>query len=354
MARDGAVETAPALTFDRVTKRYRGVVALEGVSFEVRAGEFLSLLGPSGSGKTTIQRLTGGFETLDSGEIRIAGANVKHLPAHLRSTTTVFQSGALFPHLTVFENVAFGLRVRGVGESDLSRRTRRALEIVRLAGFDERLPSELSGGQKQRVALARALVVEPSIVLFDEPLSALDLNLRLELRSEIKALHDELGFTAVYVTHDQSEALAMSDRIAILNAGRIEQIDRPEIIFNEPRSPFAFQFLGETSSLRVYIESGCARLEDTKLDLPASFVAKSGDAELCFRPGWLRLGDEAESDNRITGRLKSREFQGDVYRYHVSVGKGDVLKIDRKKPLDIEIGESIAVRWNRSDAVVFQ
>jgi len=273
----------------------------------------------------------------------------------LRSTTTVFQSGALFPHLTAFENVAFGLRVRGVPDPDLARRTRRGLEIVRLGGFEDRLPSQLSGGQKQRVALARALVVEPSIVLFDEPLSSLDLNLRLELRSEIKALHDELRFTAVYVTHDQSEALAMSDRIAILNAGRIEQIDRPEIVFNHPASRFAFRFLGDTCALTTTIEDGAARINDTTVALlPSSLETRTGPAELCFRPSWLKLGDEAaETDNRVIGRLKFREFQGDVYRYHVGIGT-DVLKADRKISLDLEPGESVVVGWNRSDAVVFQ
>ena len=222
------------------------MTALDDVSFEVERGEFLSLLGPSGSGKTTVQRLIGGFERPETGEIRMHGQSVHHLPAHMRNTATVFQSGALFPHLSIFENIAFGLRVRGAPQRDINSRVMRMLDIVRLAGFEARFPSQVSGGQKQRVALARALVVEPAIVLFDEPLSALDLSLRLELRSEIKALHGALTFTAVYVTHDQSEAMAMSDRIAILNHGRIEQLDAPEVIFRRPASEFVFCFLGES------------------------------------------------------------------------------------------------------------
>jgi ABC-type Fe3+/spermidine/putrescine transport system ATPase subunit len=355
LARDGAVETSTALAFDRIVKRFGSVAALNDVSFEVRQGEFLSLLGPSGSGKSTIQRLTGGFDTPDDGEIRIFGERVERLPAYLRSTTTVFQSGALFPHLTVFENVAFGLRVKRVSAAAINRRVRRSLDIVRLGGFDERLPAQLSGGQKQRVALARALVIEPSIVLFDEPLSALDLGLRLELRSEIRALHDEFRFTAVYVTHDQSEALAMSDRIAVLNAGRIEQIDHPAVVFKYPASEFTFRFLGESCSLEGTVEAQGIRLDgNVFVTPPSSHAAKPGPVRLYFRPSWLKLASaSAACDTRIIGRFKLAEYLGESYRYHVEVG-ASILKIDQASLIDLQPGETVAIGWNASDAVVFQ
>ncbi len=238
--------TAPALELDHIRRTYGQVIAVDDVSLTVAKGEFLTLLGPSGSGKTSTLRLIGGFERPDSGEIRINGRRVDHLPPYARDTATIFQSGALFPHKTVAENVVYGLKMHKVDKAESEKRVRDALTMVRLTGFEERYPAQLSGGQKQRVALARSMALRPAILLFDEPLSALDLSLRLQLRAEIKRLHDELGFSAIYVTHDQSEAMAMSSRVAVMNKGHIVQIDKPDVIFHAPKSEFVFTFIGES------------------------------------------------------------------------------------------------------------
>jgi len=344
---------SPALEFCNVTKRYGSVVAVNNVSILVRRGEFVSLLGPSGSGKTTIQRMIGGFEQPDSGSISILGQQVEALPPYRRDTATVFQGGALFPHKTVFDNVAYGLRMRGVSKADIASRVKRALSIVRLDTYGERLPAQLSGGQKQRVALARALVVEPAIVLFDEPLSALDLSLRLQLRSEIKALHDRLRFTAIYVTHDQSEAMAMSDRIAVVNAGRIEQIDHPSRVFSSPINEFVFRFVGESCSLPAFIEQGDMVVGKRRYSVPCVRSLPSGAATLLFRPKWLKAGTAALGcENRLEGELAFSEYLGDFYRHHFNVGDA-VLCVDESGPNQFRPGEVVAIGWHNDDVKVY-
>jgi ABC-type Fe3+/spermidine/putrescine transport system ATPase subunit len=343
-----------AVALQDVTKRYGQVTAVDGISLSVRTGEFMSILGPSGSGKTTVQRLIGGFERPDSGAIRIKNERVENLPPYKRDTATVFQTGALFPHKSVFDNVAYGLRVRGVSKPEISRKVKRALEIVRLAGAEDRLPNQISGGQKQRVALARALVVQPALVLFDEPLSALDLSLRIELRTEIKALHSELKFTAVYVTHDQSEAMAMSERIAIMRNGRCEQVDTPQSVFSTPSSEFVFRFIGESSSLPVQVTPQGVTLSGKVVAKPDSAKLTLGDARLCFRPGWLHLAGGAQGcDTQVSGRLKFSEFLGDVHRYHLDVD-GSVLVADQRTPLNVPPGEMVQLGWNTREMMVFQ
>jgi ABC-type Fe3+/spermidine/putrescine transport system ATPase subunit len=345
---------ADELALHHVTKSFGGVKAVDAVTLTARKGEFLSILGPSGSGKTTVQRLIGGFERPDSGTIRINDVMVEHLPPYKRDTATVFQSGALFPHKTVFDNVAYGLRVRGVSKGDIARKVKRALEIVRLTGVEGRYPSQISGGQKQRVALARGLVVEPALVLFDEPLSALDLSLRVELRTEIKALHAELGFTAVYVTHDQSEALAMSDRIAVMRNGRCEQIDTPERVFTAPANEFVFRFMGESSSLPVLVTPEGISVSGVIVALPRSGTLTHGNARLFFRPAWLHLGEGALAcDYRLLAKLKFTEFLGDAHRYHLDVG-GSVLVVDRRTPLAAGAGDLLDLGWNNHDMAVYQ
>ena len=231
----------------RVTKRFGDTVAVDALDLSVEHGEFLSLLGPSGCGKTTTLRLIGGFEQPDEGEICIAGRNVRGLPAYKRDVNTVFQSYALFPHLSVRENVAYGLKQRGLRRAARSRRAHELLELVRLPHLADRRPRQLSGGQQQRVALARALVMEPKVLLLDEPLGALDLKVRKELQIELKRIQHEVGITFVYVTHDQEEALAMSDRVAVMNGGRIEQLGRPREIYDRPATRFVADFIGETN-----------------------------------------------------------------------------------------------------------
>src|SRR3954471_4950680 len=236
-----------SVEIDRVTKRFDGVTAVDGVSLAIRRGELFALLGPSGCGKTTLLRMIAGLEEPDSGTIRIAGADVTSVPAHRRPVNMVFQQYALFPHLTVERNVAFGLRYKSLPKSARAERVAAALALVRLTGFERRRPDQLSGGQRQRVALARALVLKPEVLLLDEPLAALDPNLRREVQVELKALQRELGITFAFVTHDREEALAMSDRVAVMNQGRVEQVGSPAGVFEAPETEFVARFLGATN-----------------------------------------------------------------------------------------------------------
>jgi ABC-type Fe3+/spermidine/putrescine transport system ATPase subunit len=246
-----AAPVAADVELDAVTKRFGAVAAVDGVDLVVQPGEFLSLLGPSGCGKTTTLRLIAGFERPDEGEVRIGGRDVSRLPPYKRDVNTVFQSYALFPHLTVLDNVGYGLKQRGLGRRERRARALEMLELVRLAGLERRKPRELSGGQQQRVALARALVMNPQVLLLDEPLGALDLKVRKQLQIELKRIQEEIGITFVYVTHDQEEALAMSDRVAVMNHGRIEQLGPPRDIYDRPATEFVASFIGDTNFLRV-------------------------------------------------------------------------------------------------------
>ncbi len=344
----------PALELDRIFRRYGPVVAVDDISLAVGRGEFLTLLGPSGSGKTSTLRLIGGVEKLDRGEIRVDGVRVDHLPPYQRDTATIFQTGALFPHKSVAENIAYGLRMRGMARADIDQRLSEVLGIVRLAGYEERYPSQLSGGQKQRVALARSLAVRPAILLFDEPLSALDLSLRLQLRGEIKRLHDELGFSAIYVTHDQGEAMAMSDRVAVMNKGRVEQIDSPEAIYYRPASEFIYTFIGESCCLPVRIDASAVRDETgaaVALDLGDRPV--EGAWRLYVRPAQIKVGTAAlDCDNRLKARVSLIEFLGNVYRYHLKAGAIELF-CDHPGKAGFNVGDEALVGWNRNDMAVF-
>jgi putative spermidine/putrescine transport system ATP-binding protein len=239
----------PALRLEGVRKSYGHVLAVAGVDLTVQEGEFFTLLGPSGSGKTTLLRLIAGFEHPDSGLIELAGRDVTGVPPHLRETNTVFQDYALFPHMTVAENIGYGLRVKGIARPERRERVERALAMVRLAGLDNRRPNQLSGGQRQRVALARAVVNEPEVLLLDEPLGALDLKLRQEMQLELKRIQQQVGITFIYVTHDQEEALTMSDRMAVMSNGRIEQIGPPVEVYERPATEFVAGFIGISNLL---------------------------------------------------------------------------------------------------------
>jgi ABC-type Fe3+/spermidine/putrescine transport system ATPase subunit len=342
-----------ALELDGVRRAFGGVVAVDNVSIDVRRGEFVTLLGPSGSGKTSTLRLIGGFEQLDSGSIHINGSRVDHLPAYQRDTTTIFQSGALFPHKTVAENVAYGLRMRGVAKADIPPRVKQALEVVRLSGYEERNPAQLSGGQKQRVALARSMVVRPTILLFDEPLSALDLSLRLQLRAEIKRLHDEIGFSAIYVTHDQGEAMAMSSRVAVMRSGRIEQIDRPEKVFGEPANEFVYTFIGESCCLRTQISAGSAADSDgAPIDLRLARRLNDGAWRIYIRPSRMHLG-RTDMENGLKARLDFTEFLGDVHRYHFKAGKVELF-VDHPDAVAHAPGDLIDIGWQTADMMAYQ
>lgn len=289
---------APAVELRSVTKRFGEVVAVREVSLEILDGEFFSLLGPSGCGKTTTLRLIGGFELPSEGEIWIGGEVQGFRPPYQRPVNTVFQSYALFPHMTVAENVAFGLEMQKVPKSDIRRRVGEALEMVRLSGFGQRRPHQLSGGQQQRVALARALVNQPKVLLLDEPLGALDLKLRKAMQLELKALQARLGITFIYVTHDQEEALTMSDRIGVMRAGSLLQVGTPQEIYENPFSRFVADFIGDTN----YLEGQIASLQDGMAEVavgpgcrvlayPTPDLVVGQRVSVAFRPEKVRLAD---------------------------------------------------------------
>ena len=298
---------APDISVRGLTKRYGDVVAVDGIDLDVPAGEFFTMLGPSGSGKTTTLRMIAGFEIPDEGSIRLAGEDVSRLPPYDRPVNTVFQDYALFPHMTVQANVEYGLMVKKVSKGERRERARQALEMVRLAGFGDRKPSQLSGGQRQRVALARAIVNRPKVLLLDEPLGALDLKLRQQMQIELKSIQREVGITFVYVTHDQEEALTMSDRIAVFNDGRIEQIGPPAEVYEHPQSEFIAGFVG------------------------VSNVIERDGRRYTVRPEKLNLledGDEPAPGWRVeAGLVRDVQYVGPVTRYHVTLDGGGELQV---------------------------
>ena len=280
--------SAPQVELADVERIFGGVRAVQSVSLTIAKGEFFSLLGPSGCGKTTTLRIVAGFETPSRGEVRIGGQRVTGLPANKRPTNMVFQQLALFPHLSVFENVAFGLRLRRLGTAEIRGRVREALALVNLDGFEERGATQLSGGQQQRVALARALVNEPAVLLLDEPFAALDLKLRMQMQIELKALQRRLGTTFIFVTHDQTEAFAMSDRIALMNAGRVEQVGSPRDLYERPANRFVAEFMGETNLIEGRVLQGGARMQVDgtllEIDLPGPTLPEGVPIAVSLRP----------------------------------------------------------------------
>lgn len=269
------------ISFTQVSKRYAGKAAVDNLSLEIVGGELVSLLGPSGCGKTTSLRMLAGFITPDSGDIRLGGSSVLGMGPQARPTAMVFQRYTLWPHMNIFHNVAFGLRLRKINNSEVSSRVSQMLELVGLQGFEKRMPGQLSGGQQQRVALARALVVRPQVLLLDEPLSSLDARLRVALRIEIKSIQQQLGITTVFVTHDQEEALAVSDRIAVMNDGLLHQIATPSELYARPQTLFAAQFIGQMNLIPAMIRAGRLEADAFKLPVPSQ---PDGAATLAIRP----------------------------------------------------------------------
>jgi len=313
-----------AVVVERLTRRFGDVVAVDDVSLEIGSGEFFSLLGPSGCGKTTTLRMIAGFERPDAGRIVIGGADVTQTPPHLRPVNTVFQSYALFPHLSVEQNVAFGLRFTGVPKEDGRRRVGEALELVRLGGLGQRRPHQLSGGQQQRVALARALVLSPSVLLLDEPLGALDAKLRRELQVELKSIQREIGITFVYVTHDQEEALTMSDRLAVLAGGKVEQLGTPREVYERPETAFVADFLGVSNLMRARV------LEGRRVDVGGVVLeAEQGDVRagvvrLTIRPERVRIEPPATSGaNRVPATIERFVYLGSTTQVFVALPGGD-------------------------------
>jgi len=311
------------VTIEGVTKRFDDVVAVDNLSLEIPSGSFYALLGPSGCGKTTTLRMIGGFEEPTSGAIYLGDREVSGLPSYKRDVNTVFQSYALFPHLTIFENVAFGLRRKGVGKADVTQRVGDALELVDLGGFGKRKPSQLSGGQQQRVALARALVNRPRVLLLDEPLGALDLKLRKQMQLELKGIQGEVGITFVHVTHDQEEAMTMADQIAVMNAGQIEQLGTPSELYETPRTAFVASFLGVSNLIEGEVRDGAVvtpggvRLEVANLN------SATGGVSVGVRPEKIHLnGPEA---NRIDGRVVESAYIGVATQYVVETAVGRLM-----------------------------
>ncbi|NUN96038.1 MAG: ABC transporter ATP-binding protein [Candidatus Omnitrophica bacterium] len=324
----------------RVSKRFGPVVAVDGVTLAVEEGEFFFLLGPSGCGKTTLLRMLAGFEDPDEGEICFDGRNVSGTPPEKRSTGMVFQNYALWPHLSVFENVAFGLEAQGIAKGERARRVREALAMARMEDHGERRPAQLSGGQQQRVALARALVVRPALVLLDEPLSNLDARLRLEMRTEIREIIKRGDHTAVYVTHDRKEALAMADRCAILREGRIEQVGTPRELYERPGNCFVAEFLGDMNlfpATVLEIETDCfcqVRLDGADLVWKgrSGESLQAGQRVLCgVRPESARVGGAPDGAvNRFRGRVSSSIYLGEVTQHRVEIaaeGAGPTLRV---------------------------
>jgi ABC-type Fe3+/spermidine/putrescine transport system ATPase subunit len=322
--------SAPDVELVGVTKRYGAVAAVDAIDLEVRPGEFLSLLGPSGCGKTTTLRLIAGFERPDEGEVRIGGRDVSRVPPYKRDVNTVFQSYALFPHLTVLDNVSYGLKQRGLGRSERRNRAIEMLELVRLPGFGDRKPRQLSGGQQQRVALARALVMHPRVLLLDEPLGALDLKVRKELQIELKRIQEEIGITFVYVTHDQEEALAMSDRVVVMNAGHIEQIGVPREIYDRPATEWIAGFIGDTNFLRV------------------------DGSEVAIRPERLQVAREGEG---LEGRVSTTMIIGPMVQCLIRLDDGqEVLVREQRSGSESGVealaeGERVLVSWAPEEAL---
>ncbi|WP_439630774.1 ABC transporter ATP-binding protein [Shinella sp.] len=311
-----------------VHKAYGSFRALDGVSLDIKAGEFLTLLGPSGSGKTTLLNVIAGFERPDLGSLLVDDVEFITRPPHKRDLGMVFQNYALFPHMDVFSNVAYPLKLRKVDRPSIRRRVMDALEIVHMQHLADRRITALSGGQRQRVALARAFVFEPRLLLMDEPLSALDKNLREHMQIELKRLHRQLGMTTIYVTHDQQEALTMSDRIAVLDKGRIVQLDVPATVYDRPNCKFVAGFMGETRFLPVERRDQSYVLDGRPLRLADTRAASStGDAWLMVRPERLRWQGDADRDNRIEGRVLDVVYRGDCNQVSVSLPGGHEVAI---------------------------
>lgn len=351
------------VVFDRVQKSYDGqTLVVKDLNLSIGKGEFLTMLGPSGSGKTTCLMMLAGFETATHGEILLDGRPINQVPPHKRGIGMVFQNYALFPHMTVGENLAFPLQVRGMGSAERNTRVTRALDMVQMGAFASRRPAQLSGGQQQRIALARALVFDPELVLMDEPLGALDKQLREHMQFEIKHLHERLGITVVYVTHDQGEALTMSDRVAVFNDGRIQQLAPPADLYERPENSFVAQFIGENNKLIGTIEDfsgdrATVRLETGELiDVTPVNVTEKGQRTLVsIRPERVEFKPEHMPANAhlIDAQVVEIIYMGDILRARLRVAGADDFVMKMRNTIDqvrLEPGQMIKVGWHPADA----
>ena len=351
-----------AVELSGVTKRFGEFVAVDDLSLDIYEGEFFSLLGPSGCGKTTTLRMIAGFEEPTGGSISVAGEQVQGVPPYRRPVNTVFQSYAIFPHLNVFDNVAFGLRRSGVKGEELNTRVTEACEMVQLSGFEKRKPTMLSGGQQQRVALARALVNRPKVLLLDEPLGALDLKLRKELQLELRTLQHEVGITFVYVTHDQEEALTMSDRIAVMNEGKVQQIADPTTLYELPKNSFVANFIGQINVFSGVVESvsGDRVTLRTSREMRIEAYSQEGagvevgaEAQAAVRPEKIRFG--GAGDNASTAEIRQIVYLGVSTQYIAELPGGEKLVLYQQNAQDAEnpgVGEEVPVSWDARNCLV--
>ena len=347
---------------DDVVKQFGEAVVVDHIDLEVRAGEFFSLLGPSGCGKTTTLRMIGGFEAPTSGVIELQGQDVTWLPPYKRNVNTVFQNYALFPHLTIYENVAFGLRRKSIKDAEVKSRVTDMLALVELAGFETRRPTQISGGQAQRVALARALINKPAVLLLDEPLGALDLKLRKQMQVELKRIQQEVGITFIYVTHDQEEAMTMSDRIAVMNKGRYEQLGEPEVLYERPMTRFVAGFLGVSNLLPGAVEGNdgtytAVRLEDdTRIRAPRALVGDTAHVSVGVRPEKIRLHEtdvEAPAGhNHMSGVVRDASYLGVSTQYQIEARGGATItvyeqNVERATKAELWApGEAVQLTWS--------
>ena len=347
--------------FEKVDKSYDGeILVVKDLNLDVPKGEFLTMLGPSGSGKTTVLMMLAGFETPTSGEIYLDGNPISSIPPNKRGIGMVFQNYALFPHMTVKENLEFPLEVRKMKKSVIDEKVANALSMVELQDFGNRMPLQLSGGQQQRVALARSLVFEPRLVLMDEPLGALDKNLREQMQYEIKHIHEKIGITVVYVTHDQSEALTMSNRIAVFNDGKIQQISSPDVLYEKPDSSFVAQFIGENNQLKGKVKSvngeNCIITTESGDDIHALKinVNNSGDTSLVsLRPERVAINSSEKFENNFDAKVKELIYLGDHIRSRVEVCGNDqfIVKIPNSyKGANLKEGVTVKLSWKASDS----
>ena len=352
-------EKEPLLRLENLCKDYGQGMILHHLNLDIYPGEFLTLLGPSGCGKTTTLRMIAGLESVTEGRVWLEGRDITGLPPEKRPLNTVFQSYALFPHMNVFQNIAYGLKVRGIKKPEQKQRVEEALRLVRLSGYEKRMPAQLSGGQRQRVAIARAAVLRPKVLLLDEPLGALDLKLRQQMQTELKRMQQEMGITFLYITHDQEEALNMSTRIVILREGRVEQIGTPEEVYEHPQTLFAAGFIGQSNLLRgevtaVHPENRFTlRVEDVELPVLSDRPFAVGDrAVLCLRPQRVRYGFQPQHQMEVQGVIRQKYYSGGMQHTLIALSDRVTVKaVTQASEMDqFQIGDRVYVGWNQTHA----
>lgn len=353
------------LQFKNVKKTYdQKTLVVKDFNLSVNQGEFVTLLGPSGSGKTTVLMMLAGFEPLSSGHILLEGKSIEKIPPYQRNIGMVFQNYALFPHMTVAENLTYPLKVRRLPKTEIRQRVEKFLQLISMPTFAQRKPTELSGGQRQRVALARALIFEPSIVLMDEPLGALDKSLREQMQFEIMRLHEQLGFSVIYVTHDQHEALTLSDKIAVFNEGVVQQYDEPSVLYNSPLNAFVASFIGENNILPITnLKHKQERTIHAVLAKSIPIVALNGNCTpstsngvMAIRPEKIQINPNTKLDNQCPATFLTEQYGGDFVRYFFTLADGSKISVKQVGPLPATLtqtGQTVTLGWNQKDCFAF-